>query len=157
MTPESIDPRYRFVAVHVAVLPPHVGTSTNCAVPFAFVIDGKRKLTTVRPGSVMPRPVYAMTALAVPLVFNSGASPGMFTVPKQVPNAYSIVTLVRRRSGVTVKAIARPCDVVPAHVPLKSSGVGRGGGAQAHQIRIAMPAANCHSSRVNGRNPRIGV
>ena len=96
-------------------------------------------------------------ALAVPDGLRSGAFSGMFTVPEQPPNAYSTVTAVIRRSADTVKVIGRPCDVVPAQAPLKSIGVGRAGGAHAHQIRIASPAASCHSNRVNGRSPLIGV
>jgi hypothetical protein len=95
------------------------------------------------------------TAVAAPLGFRSTALAGIGRVPAQPANVNSIVTPVTRRSPETVNVIRRSCDVVPAHSPLKSIGVGRGG-EHAHQIRIAAPAANCHSYLVNGReNARI--
>ena len=127
----------------------------NCTVPFALVGDGKRKLTTVR---AAPDPFGAWTtmALAVPLGFVSGTLADVFTPPVQVANAYSSETVVIRRSDDTVNAIGLPCEVVPVQFPLKSSGLGRAG-VHAHQIRIARPAASCHSARVNGRQDRIPV
>lgn len=126
--------------------------------PFALVVDGNRKWTVVRLRPVGPLGVQVMTALAVPVVLRSEALTGMGSVPEQPANAKSTVTAVMRRSDDTVNPMGRPWDVVPAHVPLKSSGgVGRTGGAHAHHSRIAIPAANCHSSLVRRRLNRLIV